>query len=125
MFKDILLVGLGGGVGCIFRYLLGLWITHHMAKPGFWLTITVNCVGCFLIGLLGGLSDIKGQMNDQLRLMLMTGLLGGFTTYSAFGYEAWLMIKSAQWPLFFFYFFMHILGCFIAVALGWKLSGAM
>lgn len=87
MIRELLLVGLGGGVGSIFRYLTSrLLIRGEMV--GFpWATFTVNLFGCLFIGLLVGLSVRWMEWNEGLKLLLITGFCGGFTTFSAFSLE--------------------------------------
>ncbi len=86
--KNALVVGLGGFFGCIARYLLGVLIIRLFDAPVFpYATLIVNVTGCFLIGLLGGLAENTQWLTPQAQLFLIVGLLGGFTTYSAFGYQ--------------------------------------
>lgn len=93
--KALLLVGAGGFVGSVARYLMSTAIMRMPASAGFpYGTLAVNVVGCFLIGLLAAKSDALG--NDS-RLLMMTGLLGGFTTFSAFGLETMLLIQKREW----------------------------
>lgn len=84
----LLLVGAGGGLGSILRYAMGIlsekWVHPHTFPLG---TLLVNIVGCFLIGLAGGWADHRGLLNSEARLFLVVGCLGGFTTFSSFGYE--------------------------------------
>ena len=94
---NLLVVGLGGFIGSVLRYLTGtmvLQLSREGAHP--WGTAVVNVVGCLLIGLLGRWFESAEQVPPQLRLFLMVGLLGGFTTFSAFGYETLLMLRDRQ-----------------------------
>ncbi|HEX4960096.1 MAG TPA: CrcB family protein [Thermoanaerobaculia bacterium] len=78
---------LAGAVGTGARYLLGGWILR-LAGPAFpWGTLTINCLGSFLIGVIMQAALGVEGFNPTLRLALTTGLLGGFTTYSTFNYE--------------------------------------
>lgn len=92
--REIALVAAGGAIGAVLRYTIGLAITAR-ATPGFpWNTLAVNVVGAFLIGLLMALplgSDIPGA---AWRLFLATGILGGFTTFSALSYESVVLIEN-------------------------------
>jgi CrcB protein len=77
----------GGGVGSALRYAVGLWVAARTG-PGFpWGTFAVNVCGCFAIGVLATLADEHAWITPQARLLLVTGLLGGFTTFSTFGME--------------------------------------
>ncbi len=90
----LLLVGAGGFVGSIARYLISTNLMK-MSTSGFPIgTLMVNVVGCFGIGLLAAKSD---ALNHDTRLLLMTGLLGGFTTFSAFGLETITLMKKGEW----------------------------
>ena len=84
----IFLVGLGGALGAIARYLGVRWVQHLAGGHWFpWGTLAVNVAGCLAIGLLAGAADARGILSTNQRLFLMTGILGGFTTFSAFGLE--------------------------------------
>lgn len=94
---NILLVGLGGFAGAIARYLLGGWILHHTMAARFpWSTFAVNVLGCLLIGVLSGLAERFAMINPAARLLLFTGLLGGFTTFSAFGLETVFLLRRGE-----------------------------
>ena len=91
----LLIVGAGSFFGGMFRYLLSLLVQGKSASVFPWGTLTVNIIGCFLIGCLYGLSE-KWNLAIEPRLFLITGLLGGFTTFSAFSAETSHLIKSGQ-----------------------------
>jgi CrcB protein len=96
MMKQILLVGLGGFIGSIGRYKLSGLILHHTIEWRFPLaTFAVNVVGCFIIGLLAGLSE-RHTLGADLRVFLFPGILGGFTTFSAFGYETFFLVRRGE-----------------------------
>ena len=86
-------VGIGGAVGAIFRWWVGLFI-GYLTVPAFVGTLVVNLVGSFLIGLLLIWFQEKLPISDVLRTGVLVGLLGGFTTYSAFSMEAVNMMMS-------------------------------
>ena len=89
MFKQLVLVALGGALGSVARYKLGGVVLHHTQSWDFPLsTFSINVIGCFLIGLLAALVEHHDLFSPPVRLLLSTGLLGGFTTFSAFGYES-------------------------------------
>jgi len=96
----ILLVGLGGFVGSVTRYLLSRSVQDWAGGHWFpWGTLTVNVIGCLVIGLLAGLSEHRDLLGPNTRALLFVGLLGGFTTFSAFGNETvglWRDGHSAQ-----------------------------
>jgi len=84
----ILIVGLGGFIGAAARFVLGVGVQRLSGGEEFpYGTLFVNMLGCLLIGFLGGLTDQGTLASPGWRLFLMTGLLGGFTTYSAFAFD--------------------------------------
>ena len=83
----VLVVGLGGAVGAILRWWVGVLMSHLLA-PVFLGTLVVNLAGSFLVGVLLIWFQGKLPINDVLRTGIVVGLLGGFTTYSAFSMEA-------------------------------------
>jgi len=87
MLKQILFVGLGGGVGSILRYLSSFYTAKHYAGVFPLATFGVNILGCFLIGLFAGIVSSHFPLNDNLKLLLITGFCGGYTTFSTFAME--------------------------------------
>ncbi len=84
----ILIIGAGGLVGAIMRYLVGSWVIGAVGNPSFpYGTLVVNVLGCAMIGLLAGLAETRDLLSPEARAFLLVGLLGGFTTFSAFGFE--------------------------------------
>jgi CrcB protein len=95
--KNILLVGLGGFVGSIARYKLGGWLLHMTAQERFpFSTFAINVTGCLVIGVLAGLAERYELFGPGTRLFLFTGLLGGFTTFSAFGFETVFLLRRGE-----------------------------
>lgn len=96
--RDVLLVGLGGFLGSIGRYGLSGVILRQTAADRFPLgTLVVNVLGCLVMGLLAGLAERWHLFGAPARLFLMTGLLGGFTTFSAFAYETYFLGREQAW----------------------------
>lgn len=94
-----LLVAVGGAIGSMFRYGTGLAATRLLG-PGFpWGTITVNVVGSFVIGLFVELIARRFNASEPLRLLMVTGFLGGFTTFSSFSLDAVALIERGQGAL--------------------------
>jgi CrcB protein len=92
-----LLVALGGAVGSLLRWLLS-GAVQRWAGPLFpWGTLAVNVVGSLAIGFVGALAIERAQMTPAMRQLLITGLLGGFTTFSALSYETLTLIREGQW----------------------------
>ncbi len=93
--KDVLAVGIGGFFGCIIRYLVGVLVSRFFDEPTFpFATLAVNVGGCLLIGLLGTVSENTKMISPPLQMFLIVGFLGGFTTYSAFGYQTLTLMRE-------------------------------
>jgi CrcB protein len=94
---SILAVGLGGAAGSVARYLLSGFVLHHTLDWRFPLgTFLVNVVGCLVAGLLGGLVVKHDLFSADTRLFLFAGVLGGFTTFSAFGLETFYLLRRGE-----------------------------
>jgi CrcB protein len=119
-----LLVDAGGFLGLIARYLLSGLILHRSSGWRFPIsTFCVNVVGCFVLGALARLAEKQLLLSADTRLFLFTGLLGDFTTFSAFGAEGVNMIRRGDFTVAATYATLSV-GCgFAAVWLGMKLFG--
>jgi fluoride exporter len=93
--KILLAIGTGSFIGGVLRYLLSQFIQTKVYSTFPFGTLAVNIIGCFVIGLVFGLSD-KTIISQEWRLFLATGLLGGFTTFSAFSNETVSMLRDSQ-----------------------------
>lgn len=93
--RTILLIGLGSFIGGVSRYLLSQLIQNKALSSFPYGTLTVNVIGCFLIGIIFGISERSG-ITDEWRLFLTTGLVGGFTTFSAFSYESISLMREGH-----------------------------
>jgi CrcB protein len=119
---NLLLVGAGGFLGAVARYLLGGWILHHSMAAKFpWGTFAVNLLGCLVIGVLSGVAERFDTFGHGARLFLFTGLLGGFTTFSAFGLETIFLMRRGEWFFAALYVGASVVLCLFAVSLGWRL----
>ena len=93
----LLLVGLGGCLGSMARYSLGAWVLLLGAQGRFPLgTFLVNVLGCWVVGMLAGAGVRYQWFGADVRLFLFTGLLGGFTTFSAFGLETLHLLRDGD-----------------------------
>ena len=120
--KQVLLVGVGGFVGSIARYLLGGVVLHLATGWRFPLsTFCVNVLGCFVLGALAGLAEKQLVLSADARLLFFTGLLGGFTTFSAFGAEGVNLIRRGDFAVAAMYATLSVACGFAAVWLGMKL----
>jgi CrcB protein len=91
-----LLVAAGGAIGSVLRYYVGQWSLRLMGPSFPWGTLTVNVVGCFVIGVFSELLMRRFNASVELRLLLVTGFLGGFTTFSAFSLDAITLFERGQ-----------------------------
>lgn len=118
---DILLVGLGGFAGAVARYVFGGWVLHQTLGARFpWSTFAVNVSGCLLMGLISGLAERLEWFTPQNRLLLLTGLLGGFTTFSAFGLETVHLLRRGDVWTSVLYAAGSVVLCVAAVWVGMK-----
>ncbi|NND88893.1 MAG: fluoride efflux transporter CrcB [Flavobacteriaceae bacterium] len=95
--KSVLLVFLGGGIGSALRYLIGIWLKNGTGFPS--ATFLVNMVGSFLIGVLMGWIIRNTNTSSSFALLLITGVCGGFTTFSAFALENYQFFKNGNFTM--------------------------
>lgn len=97
MMKPLLLVAFGGAMGSAARYKLSGWVLHQTINWRFPAgTFVVNVLGCLAAGVIAGLVTKQDYLSPEARLLLITGVLGGFTTFSAFGLETMLLLKRGE-----------------------------
>ena len=119
MLKHILLIGFGGFAGSVARYFVSRlntsveWLSIPIG------TLAVNIFGSFLIGFLVGVSEKSPILTLELRMFLMVGLCGGFTTFSSFTSENLMLMRNGQFLPLFLYTGLSILLGFTAVYLGY------
>jgi CrcB protein len=95
---QLMLVGMGGFLGSTLRFLLGGWVQRALPVGQFPVgTMAVNVLGCLCIGYLGGLMEQRQLLDSGLRLFLLVGLLGGFTTFSTFAFESLALTQDSQY----------------------------
>lgn len=90
----IVYIALGSALGGVARYLLSKIVTDNVSGLFPWGTFLVNIVGCLLIGLIYGLLDKGFELNENMRLFLTVGFCGGFTTFSTFAHENFILFQS-------------------------------
>jgi len=121
--KALALVALGGGFGSICRYLLSTWLTR--GAGGFPLgTFAVNLLGCLLIGLFAALAVRHAWLNGEARLLLVVGVLGGFTTFSAFGLDSLQLLRRGEYLIALGYVGGSVILGLGAVWIGWWLAAS-
>lgn len=123
--KLLFFAGVGGFVGTCARYLVGRWCTE--AYPGSFPvgTLVVNLVGCLLIGLLYGIIERYDALSREHTLLLVTGLCGGFTTFSTFALDTLTMIDRGAWATVAIYLAVSLIVGIVLVALGRYLITAL
>jgi CrcB protein len=115
---SLLLVMLGGALGSGARHLVGR-ATLSLFGPNYpWGTLAVNLIGGLLMGLLAGGLIRFGESGEQWRLLLGVGVLGGFTTFSAFSLDVMNMLERGDWILGLGYILASVVGAVVALALG-------
>lgn len=114
----ILAVGFGGFIGSIIRFL----IANNVKSVSFpYATLVANFMGCFIIGALMFYFSSKSE-NTNLRLFLVTGIMGGLTTFSTFSYETFNLLKNEEFLKAFTNIFVSFTGCLLLTFLGFKIS---
>jgi fluoride exporter len=121
--NPIIPVMMGGAIGAALRYLTGLAMAARAANGWPWSTLAVNIAGGFAMGLLAA-SVLKGSASDGMRLFVGVGVLGGFTTFSAFSLESFQMIQRGQAGLALGYAVASVVGSTAALAAGFAMVRA-
>ena len=117
--KTVLLIGIGGSAGSILRYLTAKFIVNNIDGAAvIYGTLVANIAGCFLIGLFFGFSERYAWFSPQLRYLLVTGLCGGYTTFSAFALENINLLRSGDYLTAFMYISASIFLCLAATFAG-------
>ena len=97
MSLDVLWVGIGGGIGSITRYMLGLWIAERLGTSFPWGTFVINVTGSLLIGVILTVLTDKVVADPAWRLFIVVGFLGGYTTFSSYTFEALTLASAGEW----------------------------
>jgi len=117
MVRSLLLVGFGGFIGTVLRYLTSLFFQVNTYSIFPWGTFSVNILGSLLIGIFYGLSERVGVLSPEMRLFLSVGICGGFTTFSSLTNDAFILMQDKEWLKLSLYtslsFFLGLLAVFI------------
>jgi CrcB protein len=113
----LLLVGIGGFIGAILRYVLGGWIQNSFVNFPVG-TLVINTTGSFFLGLIMYLSEYQGFFDEETRIFLTIGILGAFTTLSTFGYESFRLLDGSKLTLMAINVVSTVLFSILAVYLG-------
>ena len=122
MIKNFLIVGLGGAVGSMLRYGVQKIFQVQSAAAFPTGTLLVNIAGCFLIGILWSMVSRSLTWNEEMKLLLMTGFCGGFTTFSAFTFEGIGLLKESKTFLFVIYITASVVGGLLATLIGIRIG---
>ena len=119
--KTVLIVGVGGCIGSMFRYLTALYFSKLIPSPFPYGTFIVNILGCLVIGLIYGFSTRFQSFSPEWRIFLATGICGGYTTFSSFAYENVKLLQGGDYVTFSWYaissFVLGLLATFIGMEL--------
>lgn len=118
MIRTLILIAVGGGIGSILRYLTALLVQKYYASVFPLATFITNVLGCLLIGLAIGFLEKNQITNSDLKWFFITGFCGGYTTFSAFGYENISLLHNNNSALAFLYIGLSVIVGLFAVWLG-------
>lgn len=122
--NNVLIIGLGGFIGAIIRFLLGGFVQQMTKSSHFpWGTLIVNVAGCFLFGLLAGVLNQKGWLNPTVNSLVFVGFLGAFTTFSTFSNETIALLSNGSSMLGWLNILVSVVAGFGALYLGKMLGG--
>ncbi len=121
----VILIGSGGFLGAVLRYGLSGLVQGRSSLASFpYGTLTVNLVGCLMMGTLAGLVDARQLFSPEFRTFALIGLLGGFTTYSTFGYEAFAMLRDGEYVRAALYVGLHVVLGLVLVWAGYAFAAS-
>ena len=124
--KGVLLVGIGGFLGAVARFKVGEWVLRYAGEGKFPLgTFAVNVIGCFTAGILAGLGEKQGLFSANTKLFLFVGVLGGFTTFSAFGLETVGLLRRGEVLLAIANIILSVVVAMLALWIGIRLGFKM
>lgn len=118
MIKTLVIIGFGGAIGSMLRFLTSVLVNKYWANNFPLATLVTNVLGCFLIGFIIGVLEKNNLTNSDLKWFLITGFCGGYTTFSTFGYENVNLFQSQNSGLAFLYIGLSIFIGLLAVWFG-------
>ncbi len=120
--KQLFLVGAGGFLGSVLRFSVSEWMARRYQDKFPAGTLAVNLIGCLLIGLLAGLAGRRNLLSPDVRLLIITGFLGGFTTFSAFGLDTVSLLRRGKSGLALLYLGVSVFGGLLLVWVGLRVA---
>lgn len=121
-------VALGGAIGAVSRYWLSGLVAAKFGQAFPWGTLVINVTGSFVIGVVGGLTVPEGRLDPQTRsfatLFVMTGICGGYTTFSSFSLQTLNLLRDREWLYAGGNVLLSVVLCMVAVWLGWMTGTA-
>lgn len=121
MLRTILIVGSGGFIGSVMRYLVQIWVEKGLMSTFPWGTFVANITGSFIIGVVFALAEKGNVLNTEWRMFLAVGICGGFTTFSSFAYNNLTLLKEQAYTSFFLNLggslFLGILAVYLGIIL--------
>ena len=119
MIKSLLFVGIGSFIGGVLRYSISTFVKGAAGNAFPWGTLAVNLLGCFLFGVVYALFAKYSTHSSIVYLLLTTGVLGGFTTFSTFAHESMLMLQNGNYGSFLGYVAASLVAGLVFMALGY------
>lgn len=120
-FKHLIAVFVGGGLGSVLRYVIGIkFPSNGLGFP--YSTLLINLLACLIMGLLGGFLDSKFEVSGLVKTLLIVGFCGGFSTFSAFTAENIKLIETGSYLLAGLYIVLSIVFCLLVFWMGMRLG---
>ena len=120
--NKILLVFLGGGLGSVARYLLGLLLQKNYSSAIPWHTLAANVVAAAVLGFITGLLLLRPGQYEQQRLLLGVGFCGGLSTFSTFTLESFELMRAGNMMMALFYILISVIACLLAFWAAWMIQ---
>lgn len=118
MFKSVIIAGIGGFIGTILRFLVSKYFQLNYTTVFPWGTFLVNFTGCLLIGIVAGIAEKGDFLTSEWRLFLVVGFCGGYTTFSSFSNDAFLLLQDRELMRFTLYTVLSVVLGILAVIVG-------
>src|SRR5258706_5530683 len=118
MYRSLLLVAIGSCIGGVSRFLCQQFVQKHFPSSIPLGTLSVNIIGCFIIGVIYGLANKNDILSPELRMFIATGFCGGYTTFSSFAYENISLIQEGEFYYMGLYILLSLVIGFAAVYAG-------